>query len=156
MPTTIPSIESLQRAVLLTEQIEQLQAELNRIFGGSGGKVSTAPAAATPQAAKPGRKKGKMSAAGRASIVAAQKARWAKIKAAKAPSPALIGKIAKIEAAAPKAKKKVKRKISPEARARMVAGAKARWAAQTKVTGVRNAQARWKIAAAGQPKFSIL
>ena len=55
-------------------------------------------------------KKYKMSAAGRRAIAAAVKARWAKIKAAKAP-------------AAPK-----KRKISAATKAKLAAAQKARWA----------------------------
>lgn len=63
------------------------------------------------------KKKGGMSAAGRAKIAAAQKARWAKVKGEKTES----------ADAEPKAKKK-KRKLSPESRARIVAAVKARWA----------------------------
>lgn len=63
-------------------------------------------------------KKNKMSAAGRASIVAAQKARWAKIKAA---APAA----AKTEAAKPVHKK---RKMSAEGRKAIVEAARKRWA----------------------------
>ena len=45
---------------------------------------SSSPAAPKPEAAKPARKKSKMSAAGLANIRAAQKARWAKVNATKA------------------------------------------------------------------------
>ena len=117
------SINQLKRAVQIAEQIDRLEAELNHILASAGGKASTtgsaAPKTAAPKAATPARKKGGMSAAGRARIVAAQKARWAIIKAAKAPAaPARP---------APAAKRQPRRKISAEARARMVAGAKARW-----------------------------
>ena len=54
-----------------------------------------------------------MSAAGRARIVAAQKARWAKVKGKKSP---------------PKTVKKAKRKMSAAARAKISAVAKKRWA----------------------------
>ncbi len=111
----MPSVQALKRAIQITEQIEKLQAELNQVLAGGGGKP--APTAA-PKGAKPARRKGKMSAAGRAAIVAAQKARWAKIKAAKGSA----------ETPSPTPKVKVRRKISAEARARMAAGAKARWA----------------------------
>lgn len=66
----------LRKAASLKEKIAVLEKQLAAILG------ATAPAAKTPEA-KPARKKSKMSAAGRARIVAAQKARWAKIKAAK-------------------------------------------------------------------------
>jgi len=57
-----------------------------------------------------------MSAAGRAKVAAAQKARWAKIKAAK-------GKTSVVAPA-----KKARKKMSAEARAKIAAAAKARWA----------------------------
>ena len=63
----------LRRAANLKEKIAALQNQLDALLG----------AEAKPVAAKPAKKKGKMSAAGRARIVAAQKARWAKIRAAK-------------------------------------------------------------------------
>jgi hypothetical protein len=59
-----------------------------------------------------------MSAAGRAAIVAAQKARWAKVKKA--------GKAAPVKSAKPVKKK---RNFSPEAKKRIADAAKARWAA---------------------------
>jgi len=85
----------------------------------------------TPVVQNP-KKKGKrtMSPEAKAKIAAAQKARWARSKSAKAPTGAVIEKIAKIEAAAPKAKKKAKRNISPEGRAKMVEAGKRRWAKQ--------------------------
>ena len=66
----------LRTAANLKEKIAKLEKELTAILGG------TAPAAKTP-AAKPEKRKSKMRAAGRARIAAAQKKRWAKIKAAK-------------------------------------------------------------------------
>ena len=124
------SINQLKRAVQLAEQIDRLEAELNQILANAGGKASSTPsaapkAAASTTAAPKAGKKGGMSAAGRARIAAAQKARWAKIKAAKspaAPAPAASARTA------PAGKRKPRRGISAEARARMVAGAKARWA----------------------------
>jgi len=66
----------LRTAANLKEKIASLEKELAAILG------APAPAAKMPSA-KPAKRKGKMSAAGRARIAAAQKARWAKIKAAK-------------------------------------------------------------------------
>lgn len=63
----------LRKAASLKEKIAGLEKQLAAIMG--------APAPSAP--AKAPRKKSKMSAAGRARIVAAQKLRWAKIKAAK-------------------------------------------------------------------------
>ena len=64
------SPQQLRRAADLKEKIDGLQAELNQILGGKGG------GSAGPKRA--------LSAAARARIVAAQKARWAKFHAAQA------------------------------------------------------------------------
>ena len=67
------SAQQLRRAAAIKEQIQSLENELRRIFGSSTKPV----AVAAPK------KRRKMSAAGRAKISAAAKARWAKVKAAK-------------------------------------------------------------------------
>ena len=115
MSNSTPTINQLKHAIAVSEQIEKLQAELASLFGGSA--KAAAPAKAAP--AVKARKKGGMSAEGRARIVAAQKARWAKIKGQKAAS-------APAKAAA--APKKKKGGISPEGLARIKAAQKARWA----------------------------
>ena len=92
--------KQLRRAADLKEKIEALNKELVSILG--------APA---PVSAKRPKKRG-MSAAGRAAVAAAQRARWAKIKKAE---PAI------------KAPAK-RRKMSAAGRARISAAAKARWA----------------------------
>jgi hypothetical protein len=66
----------LKRAADIKETIAKLEKELAGILD------APAPTVKAPTT-KPPKKKSKMSAAGRARIVAAQKARWAKIKAAK-------------------------------------------------------------------------
>ena len=117
MNTSTTSVGQLKRAIGIAEQIEKLQKELSAILGGK----PAAPSKAAPSKAAPSknvRKKRRMSPEARARIVAAVKARWAKVKAQKK-APA---------AATPAAKPKVIRQISPEARARMVEGAKKRWA----------------------------
>jgi hypothetical protein len=99
----------LKRAAAIQEQIEALHNELNGLLDGNGAAaVVPASVSAAPKA---GRKK--ISAAGIARIKAAQKLRWAKVKAAK-PS-----------VSAPKKTKK----MSAAARAKIAAVAKARWAA---------------------------
>jgi hypothetical protein len=119
MANSTPSIDQLKRAIALSEQIENLQTELAALFGGSSKVTAVAPTPAAPAAPMArGRKKGGMSAEGRARIIAAQKARWAKIKAAKG-TPAVT--------TAPVAKKK-KGGMSAEGRARIIAAQKARWA----------------------------
>lgn len=99
------SVQQLRHAANLKEQIEALEKELSQLLG----------SIAEPVAAKAPKKKGGMSATGRAKIAAAQKARWAKVKAAK---PA-----AKV---AQPAKKKFT--MGAAAKAKISAAAKARWA----------------------------
>jgi len=67
------SAQQLRRAAAIKEQIQALENEFGRILDSSTKPV----AVAGPK------KRRKMSAAGRAKIAAAQKARWAKVKAAK-------------------------------------------------------------------------
>jgi hypothetical protein len=127
----------LRKAADIQEKIQELQEELGQILGGSD---ETAPTEA--------RSKGrKVSAAGRARMRAAQKARWAKIKGT-APSsePALKPRKRKLSAEglaniragvakrmAAKGKAQVtkaarKRGMSPAAKKKMAALMKARWA----------------------------
>lgn len=87
-------------------------------LAGITGEATSAPAAQV--VATPARKK--ISAAGIAKIKAAQKLRWAKIKAAKK----LVGKAANKPALKTTAKKS---KMSAAARAKIAAAARARWAA---------------------------
>jgi hypothetical protein len=83
--------QQLRRAADLQEKIEKLNGELQSILGGGNGVPSPArrgrPATAKLTFTKETIVKGempkrKMSAAGRAKIAAAAKARWAKVKAA--------------------------------------------------------------------------
>jgi hypothetical protein len=94
------SVAHLKRAVVIKEKIQSLEKQLAGILGG-------------PKAGRgvPKRKR-IISAAGRARIAAAQRARWAKLKRGKAA----------------KAAKRTKKKMSASARARLSAIAKARWA----------------------------
>jgi hypothetical protein len=101
------SAKQLRRAADLQDKITSLQKELASYLGGPALSVAT-----------PGRKKRRMSAAGRARIIAAQKARWAKFKGAK---PA----------------KKAKRSMSAAARAKIAAAARARWA-KAKASGKKS------------------
>jgi uncharacterized protein YdgA (DUF945 family) len=112
MSLTSLSVQQLRQAANLKEQIAGLEKQLSQLLG-STAKTTTSVTAKAP-------KKGGMSAAGKARIVAAQKARWAKIKAAK---PAVKAAAAK---PAPVAKKKFT--MSAAAKAKISAAAKARWA----------------------------
>lgn len=93
----------LRRAADIKEEIEGLKAQLASYMG-KGIEISTE----SPTL----RKKHKFSAAGLAKLRAAQKARWAKIKAGK---PA-------------KAERKPRKKLSAAVKAKMAVAAKARWA----------------------------
>lgn len=99
--------KQLRRAADIKEKIEVLNTELASILG-----------APVSVSAKRPKRRG-MSAAGRAAVAAAQKARWAKIKAGK---PTV------------KATAKKKRTMSAAAKAKISAAAKARWA-KTKAAG---------------------
>ena len=104
------SIQALKEAISIKEEISTLEARLNKIL--AGGELPFP--LTSPSSAKTSRKK--MSAAARARIGAAQKARWAKIKGT-----------------APVAKAgKKKGGLSPEGRARIIAAQKKRWAAKKK------------------------
>jgi hypothetical protein len=92
----------------LTAEKHSLESSLAAINRALGGAVVAAPA---PEKVKRGRRK--MSASARALIAAAQKARWAKVRAGKP------------EAPAPKRKKHT---MSAAGRARIAAAQRARWA----------------------------
>ena len=146
------SLDQLKRAVTLKEQIVALGNELAVILGTSNpalvsgkrflseatkakmraahqarwAKIKGIKAPATPEVPKrgPGRPKGtknKVSLDGRANLIATQKATGTKIKAEKAAPTIAATLISKLV-------EKPKRKISAEARRRMVEGGKARWA----------------------------
>ena len=99
--TTLLSLTTaqLRRAVAIKDQIEGLHVELAAITGDGAGNTVPSPV------------KGGMSAAGRARIAAAQRARWAKLKDTNG-QPA----------------KKGKRAMSAAWRAKIAAAARARWA----------------------------
>jgi hypothetical protein len=93
----------LHRIIAIKEQIEALQGEL-AIIASDEGETSV------PTKTKKGKRR--MSAAGRAAISAAAKARWARVKGT---------------TATPKIAKKKDRRSSPAVRAKLAAAARARW-----------------------------
>ncbi|HEV2330830.1 MAG TPA: hypothetical protein VGY56_18780 [Verrucomicrobiae bacterium] len=93
----------LKHAADIKEQIAALENELQAIVRGGGGNSVPSPLRS---------RRNRMSAAGRARIIAAQKARWAKFKKSNG-------------GAAPKTKS---RRFSAAARAKIAAAARARWA----------------------------
>lgn len=104
----------------IAEQIDRLEAEMAAIFGGASVARSSKKAGATsPRAGRKVRRKNRLSAAARERIAAAQRARWAKVKAKKKP-------------AAPSKPAKKTRKLTAAGRAKLAALMKARWAAKRK------------------------
>ena len=97
------SVQQLKRALEIKQKIDDLRKELAQLSGAE--ETGAGPA--------PNPRKRKMSAAARAKISAAQKARWAGQKPEPAPE---------------EAPAKKKRQYSPEGKARIVAGIRARWA----------------------------
>jgi hypothetical protein len=97
------SVQQLRKAATLKEKIQSLEKELGQLLGSS----------AKPAAHAVPRKKRKMSAAGRAKISAAAKARWAKVKAGKSSA---------------KPARKAKGKMSASAKAKLSAKMKLIWA----------------------------
>ncbi len=125
---TIKQLEA-QRASA-EKEVAALTAAINALsaLGTGAAPVAAAPAVNAAPAAKPA-KKGGMSAAGRARLIAAVKARWAAKKAAAA-KPAAAKPAAKAPAK-PKAVKPAKKKpvISAAGIEKIRAAQKARWAA---------------------------
>jgi hypothetical protein len=113
------TVEQLRKLVPIKKEIEGLTAQLEAIMGGESAALQER------------RRPRKMSLAARAAISAAQKARWAKVKAAKAQ-------------AAPKKR----RKMSAASKAKMAAAARARWA-KAKAAGKN----RLKVATCGANGF---
>jgi hypothetical protein len=108
------SVSQLNKAAQLKERIDALTDELAQILGGE----VPVPLVTTPRRGRPPGKRGGMSAAGRARIAAAARARWAKIKAAGSGAANLGGA----------AGSKKKRTMSAAARAKIAAAQRARWA----------------------------
>jgi hypothetical protein len=100
------SANQLRRAASIKHKIETLQKQVARLLGG-------------PVASAAPRKRRRMSAAGKARIAAAQRARWAKVKGRKS---------------AVKPVRKARRKMSAAAKAKIAAAARARWK-QAKAAG---------------------
>jgi cell division septum initiation protein DivIVA len=96
--------KELRHAADLKDKIDALEKELNTLLGGE---------ASTPAAEIEAPKKRKLSAAGRAAIAAAARARWAEYNAAKA-----------------KPVEKARKTISAAGLANIRAAQKARWAAK--------------------------
>jgi len=125
----------LRKAADIQEKIQSLQEELGQLLGSEVSSPVEAPAT------EPRKKRGKVSAAGRARMRAAQIARWAKIKGTEqftTPAPKrkmsaqglanIRAGVAKRMAAKGKAVQKPKRKFSAAGRAALAAAARARWA----------------------------
>lgn len=78
--TSLPSVDQLTRALVVTREIEKLQAELASILGGDSKAVKRL--AKAEKTTPTGRKKRTMSPEAKEKIAAAQRLRWAKQKKA--------------------------------------------------------------------------
>jgi hypothetical protein len=108
------TVEQLRKVVAIKEEIERLEAQLAKVSGAkTPGRRGRPPGSAAVPVV---RRRRKMSAAAKARIAAAQRARWAKVKGRKGSK------------AAPAKKVKKKRKVNAATRARLAAIARARWA----------------------------
>jgi hypothetical protein len=75
----MPTTAQLKKAVIISEKLDVLHAELAALLGGSSGPTKTAKEPKTPKAKKTKRV---MSPEAREKIAAAQRKRWAKSKKA--------------------------------------------------------------------------
>jgi hypothetical protein len=77
--------DALRRAAAIRDQIEKLQAQVTSILSGTAPRRGRKPGYVAKKAAARGRprKRRKLSPEARARIVAAVKARWARVKAGK-------------------------------------------------------------------------
>jgi len=123
------SVKTLQEAISIRQQIENLEKRLSSILAGAPAK---------PTAATGGRY---FSPATRAKLAAAARARWARKRGATTPVP-----------------RKRKGQLTPAGRRKLSQLMKARWAARRKAGGAKKAPAKKKgtLTAAGRKKLSEL
>jgi hypothetical protein len=105
---------ALRQAANIKDKIQALEKELLQVLNNTTIAISVSGPVTTVK------KKGGMSAAGKAKIAAAQKRRWAKVKAAKPQAKPAVKATVKQPAK--------KGGMSATGRARIAAAAKARWA----------------------------
>jgi hypothetical protein len=142
------SVQQLRQALAIRERMETLEREFSKLLG-------TTAAAAPAGTGLRGRRRRVMSAAGRAALRAAARARWARVKASKT-------------TVLPASRRGGGRKaISAAGRARIAAAARARWA-RIKAAGGRtlgdigrrrrtlSPAARARIAAATRARWAKL
>src|SRR5882762_9591959 len=89
------TVLQLERALQIKQQIEELEAELDRMVGEDGGAMIRRSAVGTGR----GRGSGRLSLTGRRKIAQAQKVRWAKYRL-KHPKPVKTGPKRRLSAAA--------------------------------------------------------
>jgi len=123
------SVKTLQEAISIRRQIENLEKRLSSLLAGAPAK---------PTAATGGRY---FSPATRAKLATAARARWARKRGATTPAP-----------------RKRKGQLTPAGRRKLSQLMKARWAARRKAGGAKKAPAKKKgtLTAAGRKKLSEL
>jgi hypothetical protein len=125
-----PSLEQLKRAVTIAEEIDRLQSRLSNLLGGQGSAQvgrSSSSKAQGGEAASSGSGKRTVSAATRAKMIAAQRARWEKAKGNQGGETS--AKAGSDDRRTGARRKRGSGSISAEARARMAEAARRRWAA---------------------------
>ncbi len=142
------SIAILKEAIEIKESILQLETRLAKILGGNAIAAASVEEISIPVPGKRGRRK--MSAAARAKISAAQKARWA-VQLGGAPAKSA-------EPAKPGKRGRPRKGLSPEGRARIIAAQKARWAKKGKDTapvadGAKPVKKKRKLSAEGRARI---
>ena len=115
------SLEKLKEAVSLREQIQALERRISSLFGGGGGQ-QVSPAAKGSRGRGRGRRA--VSAATRAKLAAAAKARWAK----RGPGATTLG-------STPAKARKRRTGLTAAGRKRLSESMKARWAARRRAMG---------------------
>lgn len=114
------SAAQLRHAAEVQSQIETLQAELAKVLGGAASSSTVPVPVAAVAPVKAAGTKRRLSAAGRARIIAASKAYWARVRVGAKPTAA--------KAVAAKASANKRPVITAAGRAKLAAIAKARWA----------------------------
>ena len=116
------SLKQLEEAVAVRRQIDQLRSRLASLLGGASAPA-VALAIGMRASRAPRKRRGGLSAAGRARIAAAARARWARVKAGASQAP-------KAKKASGKKSARKKGGITPAGRRKLSQMMKARWAAR--------------------------
>jgi hypothetical protein len=116
-------VETLERALHIRRQIDQLNEALKELFGPTSISLGAMQMSIGEPAAARRKGRGKMSAQARQRIASAQRARWARQKGSHGPETAIALERAKLT----KKKRRGGGGLSAEGRAKIIAAQKKRW-----------------------------